>query len=395
MAKNRSELCHTCLKLIEVRRMHTHTAMHAKRQAKADLKAKNFAIREEKRLARAQAKADQEAKSFAIAKAKKHAKTQAKANQEAKDCALREQTEKARVEAKLNQEAKSVAAAAEKKLARAQAKANREAKNLAAKQAKKQSVKMEREKKKELISAAKLDVFVNKTLPLSIMLWYICGNYDPKGLYHVIYKDDFKTLEDKLYFQAHWKVVENIHCQCQGSNVMSGKVHTHMLAEYSNREAIATFRKKLSGKMNGRQAAKFIPVLPKRLKYGSSIKINSIVHLMDIILYIQTEEGTHKKYDHLFNSLQDWKWSQVTYMKYLQYKIECERLKLQNIPNRLIQEDINDRIVNLSDRLRQLENQWGSHEKYTNEELEIDLESWLDFCKQTTLEDISTYCIYE
>lgn len=341
MGRNKSQLCPTCLKSVEVRRMKNHMAVHARAQAKLDESCKNHVAKE----------------------AKRHAKAQT---------ILNLQTKK---------------------------EADKKDKKLLAQQANKA--------KQQLIADAKRCNFALATLPLSITLWYICGHFDPKCLYHVIFKDEFKTPQDRLYFEDHWEVVQNLTCQCHGSNVMGSKKHTHMLARYSNREAIATFRRKLTGKMNGSQAAKFIPIFRKRPKYSSSILIQTYVHLMDTILYIQTESGTHKKFDHrfphtltgeheknlfLFNSLKEWKWSQVTYMKYCLNKIAMESSRLQNINDSKMQNGIIKRIDRLRKSYEKLFEKWGSPELFTITELEESLQEWLQFCKQTTKEHLKRFC---
>ena len=286
------------------------------------------------------------------------------------------------------------------KHARAQARKEEEAKKEAAKIAKKQAVLEEAKKQKQKNAEAKQQAFAQKSLSLSKAIWYICGHYDPAHLYHVIFKDTFRTPEDKLYFQEHWDVVENIQCLCEGKNVMEGKLHTHMLAMYKHPEAIATFRKKLTGKMIGNQAAKFKPILPKNPRYNFSIKIQTYSHLMKTILYIQTKDGIHKKFNHqfpetlkgeieknlfLFNSLKDWKWSQVNHMKYTEEKIASESSKLRGTEDGRMKRGIENRIDKLQRRLRQLQDRWGPHQSYTVADLETSLDEWLGLCKMVSL----------
>jgi len=286
------------------------------------------------------------------------------------------------------------------KHARAKAKLEKQAKKQAAKDAKKEAATEEYKKQKERITEAKQEAFEQKTLSLSKALWYICGQYDPANLFHVTYKDTFKTPEDKLYFLQHWEVVLNIQCQCRGKNVMKGKLHTHMLAAYNHSEAKTTFRKKLTGKMVGNHAAKFMPVQHKKLQNNLTPRIQTYIHLMDVILYIQTEKGIHRKFNHqfpetlkseyqknlfLYHSLKNWKWRQVNYMKYCEGKIEFLSSKLSWTENSIVRQGIQKRIATYEQRLNQLQKQWGSWECYTADELEMDLDEWLGYCKRINL----------
>lgn len=287
-----------------------------------------------------------------------------------------------RAEAKLAEKEAKMA----KRNARIQAKLDEKAQ----KQAAKEDVQKEAAKQKQ-------EKFQNDTLPLNKTLWLICGQYKPQRLYHVIFKDEFKTSGDRQYFLQHWEVVEDIRCQCHGRSIMWGKLHTHMLAMYTHEEAISTFRKKLTKRMNVKHAAKIIPIQKRVAKNCQSVKIETYKHLIDTILYIQTESGTHKKFNHrysetlngeyqknhfLFSTLKSWKWSQVPYMKYLHDKIDSDNKKLEMMQNSKMKEKLQESLNKMQVILNSLTLTWGSPDSYDNADLDNDLEEWLQLCKR-------------
>jgi len=236
------------------------------------------------------------------------------------------------------------------------------------------------------------EILEEKHYGFAQMLYKIIGKYPAEELYHIIWKPQLITSEAKIAeFKSKWLVVENIRCDCQGKR-NGGQHHVHMLCRKNGEFNAEWLSKTMRPFFKEPQAIKIFPVVSKRGQ-GELTLVQQIRRLVDIIVYIQTKDGAHKKSNHQnplvlandnvakklrFFAFKTWGWSQVPYMQYLEQSIPLMQTKLKSgFVAYEKRERLQKKIQLNMDRLKNLQAVWGQKRDM---DLELDLDEFMDYC---------------
>jgi hypothetical protein len=211
---------------------------------------------------------------------------------------------------------------------------------------------------------------------------------------HVYHRTDcFIEAKGKEDVQEQFNIPYQIICEC-GKKGDCQHPHSHFLGEFKGQ---GNHYGRVLGPMFTEQKA----FLCKKLKGASTgtvmEKIKQIKHFLNTACYIQTLKGWHKKTHqenpHVFQTLEDnrrflatfyseWMWAQVEYMRYIAAKIEAKEALLKHVEFTEDEEEaIRRQIEELDQKLQELEKVWGEEHHYSDEEMEEDLNGFLDQCK--------------
>jgi hypothetical protein len=227
---------------------------------------------------------------------------------------------------------------------------------------------------------------------LKAQLKTVIGKENLEKLLHVYYRTDCfaenKSAED---VEKNFEIEHDLHCSC-GVGKECDHPHTHMLAYWKG--VNETHKYKVLG-----------PCFTENLAYQTKAigsaetlekKIAMIKHFIHTACYIQTLRGWHKKTSqknpHVFNNLEEnkrflrdmykeWMWAQVSYMRYLDKEMDKLHRKIEFA----MEEDritrLKEKLFNMDEKMQDLEKIWGEEHHYTDEEMEKDLDDFINECK--------------
>ena len=254
--------------------------------------------------------------------------------------------------------------------------------------------KEERKIKVQEIKQEMQENLEKETLTFNQLLWRVCGQYDPKDLYHIILKEEAITPAALELFKQRWVIIEGIYCSCRGKS-MEGKLHTHFLAKKATDFNIKALGRRIRIGAKEQQACKVIPVALKKTLELS--KAESIRKLIDVLIYIQTEKGAHQKFDHSnkailkddnqakefrFSAFKDWAFSQLPYLEFLRDRVpKLKQIIIQPDVSPSKVERLRKKIWKYLERIELLEKKWTDEEEWTPEKLENDANDFINICK--------------
>ena len=232
-----------------------------------------------------------------------------------------------------------------------------------------------------------------KAKGLKQQLQHIIGKGNLEQMYHLYYRVDcFKPEHNAQGVESHFDIAYNIACSC-GAVKECEHPHTHLLGTWKGVNEVNKHRSLHQYFSEDRAySCKSIGAY-KTLED----KITSIKHFIHTACYVQTLRGWHKKTEqrnpHVFGNLEenkkflvsmykDWMWAQVSYMRYLMKKMDEVTRKIEYCQDQERKEILESKLNKLDDKMLELEAVWGEEHHYTDEEMEIDLERFLDTCKE-------------
>jgi len=244
------------------------------------------------------------------------------------------------------------------------------------------NIRVELRKEKEL-----------KVKGLRQQLKHIIGKGNLEQMYHMYYRvDAIKPEASANNIESHFNIAANLACSC-GATRDCTHPHTHLLGTWNGIHE-GNKHRSLHKYFTEERAYSCKSIGPYKTLED---KISSIKHFIHTACYIQTKRGWHKKTaqrnpytfpgieeKNLFLSemYREWMWAQVSYMRYTMKKIDQLSRALDFCEDIEKCERMRDQIARLDAQMVELEEVWGEEHHYTDEEMEKDLEMFLDHCKE-------------
>ena len=235
----------------------------------------------------------------------------------------------------------------------------------------------------------------DKAKGLKQQLKHIIGKENLEQMYHLYYRVDcFKPEQNAEGVESHFDVAYNIACSCGVTNDCQHP-HTHLLGTWKGVNEVNKHRS-LHQYFSEDRAYSCKSIGPYKTLED---KISSIKHFIHTACYIQTKRGWHKKTaqrnPHVFGDLEenkkflvsmykDWMWAQVSYMRYIMKKMDNLSRMIEFCADQEKKEVLESRLSKLDDKMMELEAVWGEEHHHTDEDMEKDLELFLDSCKDIT-----------
>lgn len=222
------------------------------------------------------------------------------------------------------------------------------------------------------------------------------GHDDLNKIYHGYFRTDcFAEGQNSTAVLDDFELVGNLACEC-GTTKDCKHSHAHFLGK----SEVSRHKDRLSALFNEKKAYAI-----KKLNGGEGSiaeKIERVKHFIHSAAYIQTEHGWHKKISHtnphtfdtladnkrfLANLYKNWMWAQVSYMRHIQMRIEKvdQALSHGTLSNEK-RANLENRYLQLNETLEELEKKWGEEHHYTDAEMQMDLDGFIDECIHNKLE---------
>lgn len=221
----------------------------------------------------------------------------------------------------------------------------------------------------------------------------IIGQEKLDQMYHMYYRVNCFTPETTVEkIESHFNIAADLVCSC-GATRDTAHPHTHLLGTWQGPNECHKNRS-LAQYFSAERAYSCKNIGSYQTLYD---KIACIKHFIHTACYIQTKRGWHKKTEQrnpytfanieeknnfLSELYREWMWAQVSYMRYLQQKMDdiAEAIEFCQAEETLVK--LKEKLSRVDGHMMELEEIWGEEHHYSDQEIQDDLDLFLETCKE-------------